>query len=281
MRAFRIAYDGRPFSGFQRQPDVATVEDVLLDALESLDVLDPEADAGAGLRPTPPGYAAAGRTDAGVSAAAQTVAFQAPAWLTPRVLSAELPASIHAWARADVPAGEPSAAADFHATHDATERTYRYFLHAPEADPERAAAVLDAVAGEHDFRALTPDESGTVRTLRTCMTTTGPHLVLEVTAGGFPRHLVRRLAALVEIVANGGRPIGIVEDVLAASLPEDEGIPNAPAEPLVLAYVTYPELSFTVDPDAADEARAAIGALQAEAATRQQVAGAMLGTIDG
>jgi tRNA pseudouridine38-40 synthase len=25
VRAFRIAYDGRPFSGFQRQPDVPTV----------------------------------------------------------------------------------------------------------------------------------------------------------------------------------------------------------------------------------------------------------------
>ena len=40
MRAFRIAYDGRPFHGFQRQPSVPTVEDRLFDALDSLDVFD-------------------------------------------------------------------------------------------------------------------------------------------------------------------------------------------------------------------------------------------------
>ena len=45
---------------------------------------------------------AAGRTDAGVSALAQTVAFDAPEWLTPRALNAELPAEIRAWASADV-----------------------------------------------------------------------------------------------------------------------------------------------------------------------------------
>ncbi|MUV89804.1 tRNA pseudouridine(38-40) synthase TruA, partial [Halapricum sp. CBA1109] len=38
MDAYRIAYDGRPFRGFQRQPDVATVSDTLIDALDSLGV---------------------------------------------------------------------------------------------------------------------------------------------------------------------------------------------------------------------------------------------------
>jgi tRNA pseudouridine38-40 synthase len=52
--AFRIAYDGQPYRGFQRQPDVPTVEDALLGALRDLDVLPADAD-------TPPGSAAAGR----------------------------------------------------------------------------------------------------------------------------------------------------------------------------------------------------------------------------
>jgi len=52
--AFRIAYDGQPYRGFQCQPDVPTVEDALLGTLRDLDVLPADADA-------PPGYAAAGR----------------------------------------------------------------------------------------------------------------------------------------------------------------------------------------------------------------------------
>ena len=96
MRAFRLAYDGRPFYGYQRQPRVPTVEGALLDALTDLDVVDD---------PTvvPERYAAAGRTDAGVSASAQTVAFVAPEWLTPAALSSALPATVRAWAHADVP----------------------------------------------------------------------------------------------------------------------------------------------------------------------------------
>jgi acetyltransferase len=62
-RAFRVAYDGRPFHGFQRQPDVPTVEDTLFDALRAADLLAADAN-------RPSGYAAAGRTDAGASAAA-------------------------------------------------------------------------------------------------------------------------------------------------------------------------------------------------------------------
>ena len=69
MRAYRIAYDGRPYYGFQRQPDVPTVEDDLFDALRALDAFSGE---------KPPSYAAAGRTDAGVSALAQTVALRPP-----------------------------------------------------------------------------------------------------------------------------------------------------------------------------------------------------------
>jgi tRNA pseudouridine38-40 synthase len=282
VRAYRIAYDGRPFHGFQRQPDVPTVEDALFDALEALGVLDPDdAGGGSGIRPTPPGYAAAGRTDAGVSALAQTVAFEAPEWLTPRAFSAELPDAVRAWAHADVPAGEPvdesaagnaAAPADFHATHDAASRRYVYHLHAPAADRELAAEALSRLEGEHDFAALTPDDSGTVRTLETDVASDGPFLALSVEAGGFPRHLVRRIAALVELVATGERPPAFVDRLLDGStVPEHDGVPTAPAEPLVLVDVDYPDLTFDVDEAAAEAARAAIGDRRVAAASRARV----------
>jgi tRNA pseudouridine38-40 synthase len=257
-RAFRLAYDGHPFSGFQRQPDVPTVEDALFDALADLDI-----------EVAPPGYAAAGRTDAGVSAVAQTVGFDAPAWLSPAALNGSLPASVRAWASADVPS--------FHATHDATRRTYRYFCHAPGADADRARAAADALSGTHDFHNLTPDETGTVRTLSAAVERDGEFLVLTVSADGFARHMVRRIASLVRGVAVGESDVGRVERVLGSDpLSGPEGVPTAPATPLVLVGVAYPEVDFAVDPDAASSLRTVFGARRVEGLVAARVAETVL-----
>jgi len=242
MRAYRVAYDGRPFAGFQRQPDVPTVEDELLDALGALGVADAE---------TPPGYAAAGRTDAGVSALAQTVAFEAPDWLTPAAFNSELPASVRAWADAAAPEA-------FHATHDAAARTYVYHFYAPETEvaDARAHAALDGLRGEHDFHNLTPDDHGTVRTLDGSLVRDGDFLVVTLEAGGFARQLVRRVVSLVAAVGRGNRDVAAVDRALASDpLPGPEGVPPAPAYPLVLQDVTYPCLTFERDADAAASAR--------------------------
>jgi len=288
MRAFRIAYDGRPFRGFQRQPDVPTVEDALLDALVELEVLEPRDDPGS--RRTPPGYAAAGRTDAGVSALAQTVALEGPDWLTPRALNAALPDTVRAWASADVQGG-------FHATHDAAERSYRYFLYAPReshaasdtgGDPagrafgdDRAREAIGRLAGRHDFRDLTPDDAGTERDLSLSATRDGRFLVVDATAGGFPRGLVRRLVTLVRDVASGARPVEFVDRALSPEpLSGPEGIGPASPEPLVLRRVEYPGVAFERDPDAAAAARRAFARRRREGATLDRVAGLVADGVD-
>jgi tRNA pseudouridine38-40 synthase len=258
MDAYRVAYDGRPYHGFQRQPDVQTVEDALFDALRDLGVFSGDA---------PQGYAAAGRTDAGVSAVAQTVAFVAPEWLSPAAINGELPASVRAWARADAPDG-------FHATHHATAREYVYHLYAPGADPTRARDAVDALSGERDFHNLTPDETGTVRDLDASLTVDGDYFVLAFRAGGFARQLVRRLVSLVRAVATDESDLEKVDRTLASDpLPGHEGIPPAPAYPLVLVDVAYPDLDFTVDADAAESARTVFAERQAEWRTRARAVG--------
>ncbi|WP_049902072.1 tRNA pseudouridine(38-40) synthase TruA [Halococcus agarilyticus] len=262
LRAFRVAYDGQPYHGFQRQPDVPTVEDALFDALRELDVLDATGD-------KPHGYAAAGRTDRGVSAVAQTIALAAPEWLAPAALNGELPASIRAWAAADAPAG-------FHATHDATARTYTYHLHAPAVDIDRAREALSMLAGEHDFHNLTPDEGGTVRTLVPAVESDGEFLVLTLRAGGFSRQLVRRIVALVENIATGVAPLSKIDRVLSpASLSGPEGVGPAPAAPLVLTEVAYPDLDFRVDTEAAASAREVFEQRRIAAVTAGRVAGSV------
>ena len=257
-RAYRVAYDGRAYHGFQRQPDVATVEDALLDALRALDVLPEDG--------TPPGWAAAGRTDAGVSAVAQTVAFDAPAWLSPAAFTSELPADVWAWADAAVPA-------DFHATHDATAREYTYHLHAPpgEVDDARAREALAALSGEHDFHNLTPDEVGTVRDLEASLDREGEFLRVRLRAGGFPRQLVRRVVSLVAERAREESPDGRVERVLDPEpLPGPEGVPPAPAEALVLTDVSY-LVSFEGSDRVLSEAREWFEGRRVEGATLARV----------
>ena len=259
MRAYRVAYDGQPFAGFQRQPDEHTVEDALLDALRGLGVLD-DGD-------VPDGYAAAGRTDAGVSAVEQTVAFAAPDWLTPAAFNSELPADVRAWASADAPA-------DFHATHHAASRTYTYHLHAPDASVERARTACDAFTGEHDFHNLTPDDDGTVRDIALAVARDGPFLVLDVTAGGFARQLVRRVVTVVAAVARDTATERRIERVLGdESLSGPAGVAPAPAFPLVLTDVTYPMLDFSVDADAADSVAVIFDQRRVEHATRARVLG--------
>ncbi|WP_435076242.1 tRNA pseudouridine(38-40) synthase TruA [Halococcus sp. AFM35] len=259
MRAFRLAYDGRPYYGFQRQPTVPTVEGAVFDALRELSVFDKNGE-------KPPGYAAAGRTDRGVSAVAQTVGFESPAWLTPRALNGELPETVRAWAHAD--------AEEFHATHDAASREYTYHLHAPEADVERANAALARLSGEHDFHNLTPDNYNTVRRLGGDSERDGDFLVVTLRAGGFSRQLVRRIVTLLHSVATGETAPSKIDRVLSGEvLSGPDGIAPAPAAPLVLTGVSYPDLDFRVDDEAAASAQELFESVRTEAATRARVAG--------
>jgi len=287
LRAFRVAYDGREYAGFQRQPHATTVEGTLLRALAKHGVLD----RGDGpTHATPPGYAAAGRTDAGVSAVGQTVAFAAPDWLTPRAFNGHLPGSVRVWAAAD-------AHDAFHATHHALRRTYRYHLYAPgggeggaeasagtghddaardSIDDERVADALARFSGEHDYHNLTSDETGTVRDLDATATRDGDALVVEVSAGGFPRALVRRLVAAVEAIGRGTADLAYADRLLAAEpVPGELGVGPAPPEPLVLWDVSYEDLTFSVDSEAASSARVAFDERHREARHAAAATGAI------
>ena len=260
MRAFRIAYDGRPYRGFQRQPNATTVEGELFAALRRLGVFEGR---------KPEGYAAAGRTDAGVSALAQTVAFEAPDWLSPRALNSELPAPVRAWASADAPP-------EFHATHHALRREYVYHLHAPDADPDVLRGAFEALSGEHDFHNLTPDDRNTVRTLSISLEPDGDYFVVALRSGGFCRELVRRVVSLARSVGTGERSMAHLRRALSDEhLSGPDGIPPAPAHPLVLADVEY-DLTFGADEIAVESARDVFASKRRERATAARVAGELL-----
>jgi len=176
---------------------------------------------------------------------------------------------VRVWASADVPP-------DFHSTHDALAREYRYHLHAPDADDALVGDVLATLAGEHDFHNLTPDARGPPGRWRRASERDGEFLVLRLRAGGFARHMVRRVVGLVDEVGSGAAGPEQVQRVLSKeSLSGPAGVPTAPAGPLVLWDVTY-DVDFAVDAEAAASAKSVFEERRVEHATNARVAGSIL-----
>ncbi len=104
-----LAYDGTGFHGWQRQPGLRTVQEILEDAVTEL----------TGTRPS---TSASGRTDAGVHALGQVVHFLTASTHSSatfvRALNAILPDDIRVLAAEEKPQA-------FHATLDAKSKRYR------------------------------------------------------------------------------------------------------------------------------------------------------------
>lgn len=240
-----LAYDGTDFHGFQRQVSGRrTVQGVFEAALKGLGW------PGGVLR-------AAGRTDTGVHARGQVVAYdlewrRAPAQLA-HALNAHLPFDVA------VTRTEP-AEEDFHPRFSARARRYSYTVLLAEApDPlrERFAwriwpepdlagtqSATDVLMGRHDFRAFgsAPIQGGhTVRCISLAeWRRNGQSLVLLIEADAFLYRMVRRLAAGVLDVGGGRRRVS--ELVEALEHPERHWIGRvAPARGLCLEAVVYDE----------------------------------------
>ena len=181
-----VAYDGTDFRGWAPQPGLRTVGGVLADALgvDSLVV--------------------AGRTDAGVHAAANVVSFDLDRALPARAVNTNLPNDL---AVLDLrPADE-----GFDARADACGRSYVYRINNGQAvDPLRRrfelfsprpvddaalAACAARLVGRHNFRAFTPSETQHRFFDRTVTEANwqrdGEKLEFRITADGFLRHMVR------------------------------------------------------------------------------------------
>ena len=107
-----VQYDGSGFSGWQVQPDRRTVQGELEATLSTIFDRETRVDA-------------AGRTDTGVHAVGQEIAFLLPArWNVPEVLravNAVLPDEIRLFSAS-------TTRPDFHPRFDATARRYEYYI---------------------------------------------------------------------------------------------------------------------------------------------------------
>jgi len=203
----------------------------------------------------------AGRTDAGVHAAAQVASYAGDP-VAVEGLNALLPE--------DVAVLECSAAAPgFDARRDATSRAYCYrvltrcgrgaleqgrALHWPHpVDFSALAACAGALLGSHDFRAFTPTDTEHVRFEREVLAAgwsralgcspargaaSGELLEFWIEADAFMRHMNRILVGTMLEVAGGRRAFADFLTLLDGRARSQAG-PTAPAHGLYLAGVGY------------------------------------------
>ena len=237
-----IAYDGTDFSGWQRQPERRTVQQVLEEALGQL-------------TGTVPATNASGRTDAGVHALGQVVHFFTAAWHLPAVfvkaLNATMPPDVRVRGAWDVPQS-------FHSTIDAVTKLYRYEIdNGRVADPfrlryadhihchldvdamHRAAQTLKGRHDFHSFETNWPNRTSSVRTITHIAAIRRDDSVsIEVEADGFLYKMVRSITGTLTLVGLGRHSESWVAQALAAEDRSAAG-PTAPPQGLFLVRVNY------------------------------------------
>ena len=250
MRNIRLllAYDGSEFSGWQVQPDAATIQGTLASAIGRV----------TGEKVLPQG---SGRSDAGVHALGQVATFATESPIPPanlvKALNDVLPPSIRVLEASE-------AASDFHARKSARTKTYRYrmyrgaicppFLaryvwHYPyplDEDAMQQAAPL--VIGKHDFTSFAAvdaerrreDEitSNVRRILVSTWKRAEQELIYTVQGSGFLHHMVRNLVGTFVLVGKNTLKPENISEILAACNRSAAGA-TAPASGLYLVGVDY------------------------------------------
>lgn len=219
-----LAYDGAGFFGFQRQasgPKQRTVQAVVEAALQQLGWQGKT-------------ILASGRTDTGVHALGQVIAFDLD-WTHScealrSAINAHLPPDVAVQSARPVEA-------DFHPRYAALARRYRYRLFCqpvrnplreryawrvwPQVDLEWMKQATSDLLGVHDFAAFgTPPRTGgsTQRTVASASWTSLPpdELAFEIVANAFLYRMVRRLVGFLVAIGQGLFPPDAIHHRLQA-----------------------------------------------------------------
>jgi tRNA pseudouridine38-40 synthase len=240
-----VAYDGTDFHGFQRQVEgTRTVQNELENALRKLGWLENS-------------LKAAGRTDAGVHARGQVIAYG----LEWRADDEDLSNALNANLPKDVVVGRTEQVGEeFHPRFSATGRQYTYSVYSspsrsplrdryqlrvwPEPDSEKLELASKLIIGRHDFAAFgqAPIEGGHTRreVRRAEWSSEQDGLLFVIEADAFLYHMVRRTVAAMMSVGTGRTDLNKIQELLEDPTRRWEGA-IAPPVGLVLEKVFYPD----------------------------------------
>ncbi|APS00538.1 hypothetical protein BCY86_07510 [Pajaroellobacter abortibovis] len=235
-----VAYDGTGFHGWASQRNVRTVEQTLRDAIA---VLDPSV---VRIRGT-------SRTDAGVHAQAQWVAFDTGRVLSTRAwmlaLNHHLPEDVSVRSACLVPVGfTPRFACRSKRYHyqvlfdkgrDPLSR-YRAWRVLWAVDPECLKREAETMVGKHDFaafRGASDRRETTVRTIHeVSVETQGKWMSIRMKGDSFLYHMVRILVGTLVCVGAGKLEEGALYRAFTSRKREDAGL-TAPPHGLTLEEV--------------------------------------------
>ncbi len=242
--ALGIEYDGSPFHGWQKQPNLDTIQQHVEEAVAK--VANHEIQ-----------IHCAGRTDTSVHATGQVVHFDTVAQRVERSwimgVNQNLPRSVTVlWAK--------EIAEDFHARFSAISRRYIYCIynhqlrpaimrskitwHYHELDEKRMQLAANDLIGEHDFssyRSVECQSRTPMREIYALNVIRRGHLVyLDITANAFLHHMVRNIAGVLIAIGSELKPIDWAKEVLLAKDRRLGGV-TAPPYGLYLVHVKYPD----------------------------------------
>ena len=238
---FTIQYLGTRYAGWQTQHNATGIQQILEDALSQLckEAVRIEG---------------AGRTDSGVHALGQRAHADIPISIDERGLLL----GINDLLPRDIRITDVSwVADDFHARFDAASKIYLYRIwnasvasvfhdethaHVPALlDVSRMREAAKALVGNHDFRSFTvvaPEVSSTSRTIESVeIDAESPVVTITVTADGFLRYMVRRIAGLLIEIGRGKLEPAAAQRCLEPAFEAARW--TAPAHGLVLREVRY------------------------------------------
>ncbi len=241
----RLEYDGRPFVGWQRQENGPSVQQVLEDAFAHF--------SGETVR-----LYAAGRTDAGVHALAQTVHVDLAKAVTAETVRDAVNHHSRPWPVVVLRA--ETVPDSFHARLSAVGRRYVYRIvnrRAPLTldqgrawhirSPLNANAMhlaAQALVGQHDFtsfRASHCQARSPIKTLdRLDVRRRGDEIEIAAAARSFLHHQIRNMVGTLARVGTGTWDINAVRRILDARDRSAAGA-TAPADGLYFAAAVYPD----------------------------------------
>ena len=240
-----LSYDGTNYHGWQVQPELATIQGTVEDALGEIEGL-------------PVKVEASGRTDAGVHALAQVAAFT----ITNPIPVDNLRKAMNRLLPRDIRVLEVrEEAADFHPRFQAKAKTYEYriwraeicppferlytYHHPFPLDEARVIELASVFAGEHDFSAFAAaDEkyelgASMVRTIFSSVAERrGDLLIYRVRGNGFLKHMVRNIAGVLLEAGKGNLTYADIEARLRPGCEISPG-PAVPGRGLFLVSVEY------------------------------------------